>query len=53
MRAGFRPSTESLEALAERVVAIGRRRVDIEERLEGAASAIGLAGVEIRPPERL
>ena len=47
------PPAEPLQALAERVVAVVRRRVDLEQRLERRARALGLAGVVVRPAERL
>ena len=53
MRAAPPPPAEPLEALAEREVAVVRRRIDLEQRLERLARALGLAGVEVRPAERL
>ena len=44
---------EPLQALADRVVRVVRRRIDLEERLEGRARPLRLARVEVRPPERL
>src|SRR4029079_3499057 len=46
-------ATELLEALAECELRVVRRRVEVQERLERRARRVVLAGVEVRPPERL
>ena len=48
-----RAAPEPLEALAQREVGVVRRRVDLQQRLEGRARPLGLAGVVVRPAERL
>ena len=50
VRAGLAPAAEPLQALAEREVREMRRRIDLEQRLEGRRGTLGLAGVEVRPP---
>ena len=44
---------EALQALAEGVVRVVRRGIDLEHRLERLARALGLGGVEVRPAEGL
>ena len=44
---------EELEALAERVVGVVRRRVDLQERRERLGGPVALAAVVVRPPEQL
>ena len=53
MRAGLLAPAEPLQALAEREVAVVRRRIDLEQRLERHARPLGLARVEVGPAERL
>ena len=53
MRGGLLAPAQLLEALAERVVGVVRRRVEDEQPFERLARALVLAGVEVRPTERL
>jgi len=53
VRPGFLPPTETFQALAQRVVRVWRGRVELEDTLEGGSRLLGLAGVEVRAPERL
>lgn len=53
MRAGLVAATESLQALAKRVVSVMSGWVDIQETLEDRTSELVLSGVEVGPAERL
>ena len=53
MGPGLCPPVKPLEALAQSEVAVVRRRVHLEQRLERLARALGLARIEVRPPEGL
>jgi hypothetical protein len=52
MRAGLVAPPESFEALAQGVVRIRRRWIELEQLLERGPRGLMLAGVEVRPPER-
>ena len=47
------PPAEPLQALAEGEMAVVRRGIDLEQRLERRARSLGLAGVEVGAAERL
>ena len=53
VRPGLAAAAEPLQALAEREVPVVRRRIDLEQRLEGGPRALRLARVEVRAAERL
>ena len=53
MRAGLVASPEPLEALPEGVVRVRRRWIELEQLLERRPGGLMLAGVEVRPAERL
>jgi hypothetical protein len=53
VRARLVAPPQSLEALAQRVVGVGRRRVELEQLFERCASRLVLSRVEVRPTERL
>ena len=53
MRPRLARTAQALEAPAQRVVPVVRRRVDLEQRLERLPRALVLAGGEVGPPQRL
>ena len=53
MGPGLAPPAEELEALAERVVGVVRRRVDLEQGRERLGRSVALAAVVVGPPEQL